>query len=164
MHNDRGASFLSRELKEYLSQRRITTSKTAPCHPNGNGQVERYNGIIRKAFRLSLMSANLPDSKWELVLPDALHSIRSLLFTSTNTTPHERFFSFRRRSCSGTSLPPWLQYLGPVLLRHFARTSKNDPFVDQIELTGENPNCTHVKYSDGREAKKVYQVKGKKMT
>ena len=150
IHTDRGASFLSQELKEYLSQRGIATSKTTPYHPNGNGQVERYNGIIWKAVRLSLMSANLPDSKWELVLPDALHSITSLLSTSTNTTPHERFFSFQQRSSLGNSLPSWLQHPGPVLLRRFVRTSKNDPFVDQVELTDANPTYAHVKYPDGR--------------
>ena len=153
-------------------------SKTTPYHPNGNGQVERYNGIIWKAVRLFLMSANLPDSKWELVLPGALHSIRSLLSTSTNTTPHERFFSFQQRPSLRTSLPSWLQHPGPVRLRRFVRTIKNDPFDDQVELTDTNPTYAHVKYLDGREslvslrdlapcpfllAKKVYQVKGKRM-
>ena len=81
IHSDRGASFLSQELKNYLTQRGVVTSKTTPYHPTGNGQVERYNGIIWKAVRLALKSANLPDSQWELVLPGALHSIRSLLTT-----------------------------------------------------------------------------------
>ena len=126
IHSDRGASFLSQELKEYLSQRGIATSKTTPYHPIGNGQVERYNGIIWKAVRLSLKSANLRDSKWETVLPDALHSIRSLLSTSTNTTPHERFFNFQRRSSHGTSLPTWLQSPGPVLLRRHICMDKQE--------------------------------------
>jgi hypothetical protein len=77
---------------------------------------------------------------------------RSLLSTSTNTTPHERFFNFQRRSSLGTSLPSWLQNPGPVLLRRFVRTSKNDPFVDQVELTDANPTYAHVKYPDGRES------------
>ena len=152
IHSDRGAAFLSRELKQYLAERGIATSKTTPYHPIGNGQVERYNGIIWKGVRLSLKSANLPDSKWEQVLPDVLHSIRSLLSTSTNTTPHERFFNFQRRSSSGSSLPSWLQHPGPVLLRRFVRTSKNDPFVDQVRLIHANPTYAHVEYPDGRES------------
>ena len=102
IHSDRGTLFLSQELKEYLPQRGIATSKSKPYHPIGNGQVERYNGIIWKTVRLSLKPKNLPDSQWEVVLPDALHSIRSLLSTSTNTTFRERFFSFQRRSSCGT--------------------------------------------------------------
>jgi len=152
IHSDRGLSFLSQELKEYLTHRGITTSKTTPYHPIGNDQVERYNGIVWKAVRLSLKSANLPDSKWEDVLPDALHSIRSLLCTATNATPHERFFNFQRRSCHGTSLPTWLQSPGPVLLRRFVRVSKNDPLVDQVELKEANPTYAHIRYMDGRES------------
>ena len=152
IHSDRGTSFLSQELNEYLSQRGIATTKSTPYHPIGNGQVERYNGIIWKTARLSLKSNNLPDSQWEVVLPDALHSIRSLLSTSTKTTPHERFFSFQRRSSCGTSVPSWLYSPGPVLLRRFVRTSKNYPLVDQVELRDVNPMYANVRYMDGRES------------
>ena len=151
IHSDLGTSFLSRELKDYLTKRGIATSNTTPYHPIGNGQVERYNGIIWKAVRLALRSANLPQSRWELVLADALHSIRSLLCTSTNATPHERFFNFQRRSSSGVSLPSWMQP-GPVLLRRFVRTSKNDPLVDEVELTDVNPTYARIRYPDGRES------------
>ena len=98
IHSDRGPSFISRELKFYLTERGIATCKSSIYHPIGNGQVERYNGIIWKGVCLALKGHGLPDSQWELVLPDVLHSIRSLLSTATNTTPHERFFSFERRS------------------------------------------------------------------
>ena len=111
--------------------------------------MERYNGIIWKTVRLSLKSKNLLDSQWEVVLPDALHSIRSLLSTSTNTTPHERFFSFQRRSSCGTSMPSWLHSPGPVLLRRFVRTSKIDPLVDQVELRYVNRMYANVLYMDG---------------
>ena len=151
IHSDLGTSFLSRELKDYLTKRGIATSRTTPYHPIGNGQVERYNGIIWKAVRLALRSANLPDSRWEIVLADALHSVRSLLCTSTNATPHERFFNFHRRSSYGVSLPSWMQP-GPVLLRRFVRTSKNDPLVDEVELTDVNPTYARVRYTDGRES------------
>ncbi|KXJ09520.1 hypothetical protein AC249_AIPGENE11011 [Exaiptasia diaphana] len=104
------------------------------------------------AVRLALKSANLPDAKWEMVLPDALHSVRSLLSTATNATPHERFFGFQRRSTHGTSLPTWLQSPGPVLLHRYVRTSKNDPLVDQVELKEANPTYAHIKYLDDRKS------------
>ena len=94
----------------------------------------------------------MPDSQWEVVIPDALHSIRSLLSTSTNTAPHERFFSFQRRSSCGTSMPSWLHSPGPVLLRRFVRTSKTDRLVDQVELRDINPMYANVRYMDGRES------------
>ena len=72
----------------------IATSKSSIYHPTGNGQVECCNGIIWKGVCLALKSHGLPDSQWEMVPPDVLHvhSIRSLLSTATNTTPHETGF------------------------------------------------------------------------
>ena len=152
IHSDRGASFMSQELKEYFTKRGIATSKSLPYHPQGNGQCERYNGIIWKGVRLALKTQNLLDSNWEAVLPTVLHSIRSLLSTSTNTTPHERFFGFQRRSSSGSSLPSWLSVPGSVMLRRFVRHSKSDPLVDEVELTNVNPAYAHIRYQDGRES------------
>ena len=116
----------------------------------GNGQCEKYNGIVWQTVLLALKSNNLPVSQWENVLPQALHSIRSLLCTSTNCTPHERFFCFVRKSKSGTSLPSWLKP-GPVLLKKKVRTSKYDPAVEKVELLQANPQYAFVKMSSGKE-------------
>ena len=58
-------------------------------------------------MQLALKNHDLPLSHWEVVLEDVLHSVRSLLCTATNTTPHERFFNFQCRSGSCESLPSW---------------------------------------------------------
>ena len=50
IRSDRGVSFMSQELKEYFTKRGIATSKSSPYHPQGNGQCERYNGIIWKGY------------------------------------------------------------------------------------------------------------------
>ena len=39
-----------------------------------------------KAIEVTLHSRKMKQSEWELVLPDGLHSIRSLHCTATNTT------------------------------------------------------------------------------
>ena len=59
IHSDRGSSFLSQEIKDYFSQRGIATSKTSPYHPIGNGQCERYNGIIWKGVRMALRTCQI---------------------------------------------------------------------------------------------------------
>ena len=87
VHSDRGPSVMSEELKRWLFEKGILSSRTTPYNPQGNGQVERYNGIIWKSLLLALKSRNLPITVWERVLPDALHSTRSLLCTATNATP-----------------------------------------------------------------------------
>ena len=90
IHSDRGPSLISKELREFLTSRGISCSRTTPYNPEGNGQVEKTNHTIWRAVTLALKSKNLSQDHWQEVLPDVLHSVRSLLCTATNTTPHER--------------------------------------------------------------------------
>ncbi|KAA3675181.1 uncharacterized protein DEA37_0011386 [Paragonimus westermani] len=151
VHTDRGAAFMSSELTNFLHGKGVATSRTTPYNPAGNGQVERPNSTLWKAITLTLKSGNLRISYWESALLDALHSVRSLLCTSTNATPHERMFSFNRRSNSGTSLPKWLISGGPVLLKKQQRASKYDPVVEEVELLDCNPQYAHVRLPNGKE-------------
>ena len=134
VHSDRGTSFMSNELKSFLHSKGIATSRTTPYNPRCNGQVEKLNGTLWKAIQLCVKSRKLEITQWEHVLPDALHSIRSLLCTATNCTPHERMFQYDRRSTSGTSLPSWLLTPGPIYMKRNVRTSKFEPLVDEVEL------------------------------
>jgi len=125
IHSDRGSSFMSKELREFLISN---------------------NGSIWKAITMALGSRGLPMKLWQVVLPDALHSVRSLLSTATNVTPHES-----RRSSTGHSILSWLCEPGTVLLKRHVRHSKTEPLVDEVELLQANPNYAHVRYPDGRE-------------
>ena len=87
IHSDRGASFLSREVQHFLRKKVVATSRTTPFNPGANGQVEMYNDNVWKSILLALKSKNLPVQTRQNVLPDALHSIPSLLCTSVNETP-----------------------------------------------------------------------------
>ena len=151
IHSDRGSSFMSKELKSYLSDLGIATSRTTSYNPQGNGQCERYNGIIWKTIELALRSQNLPILHWEVVMADALHSIRSLLCTATNETPHERMFSHQRRSCSGPSIPSWLTQPGKVYLKRHVKRSKYEPDVDLVDLLEANSHYAHVRLPSGLE-------------
>ena len=151
IHSDRGASFMSAELKDFLTTKGVATSRTTAYNPRGNGQVERYNGIVWKTIQLALRSSCLETKEWEKVLTQALHSIRSLLCTSINTTPHERMFNHPRRSPHGTSIPTWLSTPGPVLMRRHVMGSKYEPSVIQVDLLEANPDYSYVRLPDGRE-------------
>ena len=142
---------LSAELKSHLTKKGIVTSTSTPYHPTGNLQWERFNGLTWKNIRLAIRTHNLDVKQWELVLPTALHSLRSLLSTAINCMPHEKFFNFSRRSPAGFSLPSWLVH-GPVLLQKFVRASKNDDLVDKVELIDVNPTFASIRYPDGRES------------
>ena len=125
--------------------------RTTPYNPRGNGQCERINATIWNTISLALASRNLPLSAWEDVLPECLHAIRSLLCTATNCTPHERMFSFERRSPSGSSLPTWLTESKNVLLKRYVRGSKYEPGVDLVELMDLNTSHAVVRFPDGHE-------------
>ena len=126
--------------------------KTTPYNTQGNGQTERYNGIIWNTISLLLKSKNLPVTKWESVITPALHSIRSLLCTATNCTPHERLFSYNRKTSSGSCLPQWLTSFGStVLFRRHERGSKYEPAVEKVELMNCNPQYAQIRLEGGRE-------------
>ena len=151
IHSDRGSSFMSEELKTFLHDRGVATSRTTSYNPQGNGQVERLNSTLWKTVSLCLRTRNMRVEQWEYVLQESLHAIRSLLCTSINATPHERMFLHNRKSPTGTSLPQWLLAPGPVLYRKNVRTSKYEPLVEEVELLESNPEYAHIKFPDGRE-------------
>ena len=152
IHSDRGASFMSHELKSFLTSLGVATSRTTAYNPQGNGQVERYNGIVWKTILLALNSKGLGTERWEETLQPALHSIRSLLCTATNVTPHERMFNHPRRSFNGRSLPTWLTQPGPVLMKNNVRQSKYEPIVQEVQLIEANPDYAFIRMPDGRES------------
>ena len=114
--------------------------------------MERYNGVIWKSIELALYSEKLDKTLWEHVLPVVLHSLRTLLCTATNQTPHERLFSFHRRSATGSSLPSWLLNKGKVLVKRHVRHSKYEPLCDEVDLVAINPTHARVRFPCGREA------------
>ena len=105
--SDNASSFSFLKFKAYLEQREISTSKCNVYHPSKNGKADKTVQTVRKTSRLALKTVELPHEQWEIVFPEALNSIK-LFCTATNTTPHERFFSFQRRSSVGPSFPGWL--------------------------------------------------------
>ncbi|KRY71587.1 Pro-Pol polyprotein [Trichinella pseudospiralis] len=152
IHSDRGAAFASDEFRRFLLSKGIACSRTTPYNPQGNAQAERYNGIVWKTILLALKSQGLPTEQGPAVLPDALHAVRSLLCTSTNATPHERFLAFSRRSTSDRSIPAWLLDSKSVLLKIHVRSSKSDPLVEEVQLLEVNPTYACIRFPDGRES------------
>ena len=132
IHSDRWSSFQSYELKSWLLSHGVATSQTTSYNPRGNGQCEKYNDIIWKAILGASKSRKLPVTHWELVMTDALHSIRSLLCSSINCTPHERMFRHTRRSVSGMSLPSWLKP-GTFMLNDMSAT-KGIPLLTKLNF------------------------------
>ena len=60
VYSDNAVSFLSREIKDFFTERGIATSHCSVYHPTRNSQVERYNGVIWCSVRLALKAQNQP--------------------------------------------------------------------------------------------------------
>ena len=148
-HSDHRSSFQSNELKTWLQSHGVATSSTTSYNPQGNGHCEKYNGTIWKAVQAALKSRNLSLTHWEVVLQDALHSIRSLLCPSINCAPHERMFLHARKTVNGTTIPSWPKP-GPTYVKRHVR-NKHKPLVDEVKLTEFDPNYAHVRMQDGLE-------------
>lgn len=104
-----------------------------------------HNGTIWRTITLVLKDKGLPLTSWEAVLPDALHSIRSLLCTARNVTPHERLFNYNRKSTTGSTIPSWLSSPVPVYAKQHVRNSKFDLIVEKAELIEANPGYAFVR-------------------
>lgn len=85
------------------------------------------------------------------MLDQSLHSVRSLLCTSTNCSPHERMFIHPRKSTNGNTVPSWLTSPGPVLLKKFNKKNKYEPLVEEVYLIEANPEYALIRTSEGRE-------------
>ena len=66
-------------------------------------------------------------------------------------TPHERMFSFQRKSVSGSSVPSWLAKPGPVFVRKHVRGSKYDPIVEEADLIEANPEYAFIRLKSSHE-------------
>ena len=102
VHSDRDSSFISRKLKQYLNDQGVTNSRSIPYHPTGNAQCERVNQTVWRTVKLMLRNLNLPEPLWKTELPQSLHAVGSLLYTTTNATPHKSFLNFHCGKYVGT--------------------------------------------------------------
>ncbi|KAA3676535.1 uncharacterized protein DEA37_0003160 [Paragonimus westermani] len=94
IYSDRGASFVSADLRIFLLKKGVTSSHITACNPQANGQLESIDDILRCPVTLSLTPQVLVAAKWESVLLYALPPIRLLSCVKTNTNPHERLFAY----------------------------------------------------------------------
>ena len=149
IHSDNGSYFKSHMVRNFLFENGVANSFSSKYHPPGNGQCERYVGTIWKTVLLTRLTHNLLESQWDCVVQEALGSIRSLLCTATNCTPHERLMGYPRNNQSSIKIPHWLRSTGPVYLRQFIR-NKADPLVEEVQLVEANNHYAKIKHKDGR--------------
>ena len=150
VHTDTAKCFISKEIKEFLNERKIASTFSSVYNPRGNSQCERFNGVIWNTVKLALRTNGLEIADWEMVIPEVFYSLHSLLCTATNEVPHDRFLKFPRRSMFSTNTPIWMTEPGPVYVRKHVR-DKYDPVVEKMDLLHAKQNYAVALSPEGRE-------------
>jgi hypothetical protein len=94
MTTDRGTEFVNELVTALTNVYKIRHIRTTAYHPQGNGQVERTNRIIKDI--LAKITPSKPGD-WSIYLPSALSVIRNTRQASTRFTPSELLFGHQLR-------------------------------------------------------------------
>ena len=85
LHSDQGANLTSQVISSRCEHLGIERTQTTAYHPQGNGQVERFNHTL-EAMLSKLVKENQKD--WDQYIPKALLAYRTALHESTGYSPY----------------------------------------------------------------------------
>lgn len=92
--SDNGPSLVSEEFKLFLNENGIKHIRTAPYHPNSNGQAERYVQILKNGLKKTISEKGNIQTK----IADFLMRYRLTPHAATNLSPAELMFNRKNRS------------------------------------------------------------------
>ena len=81
---DNGTEFTAKDFERYLDILGIKHKRSTPCHPAGNGRIERFNRTLKEMIHK--LVNNVVD-RWESVLSSSMLAYRSALSDTTGFTP-----------------------------------------------------------------------------
>ena len=88
-HSDQGANLCSGVIHSLCQLLGISTTRTSAYHPEGNGQVERFNRTL-EAMLAKIIQDDQHD--WDSLLPKALFAYRTAVHDSTHFSPFHLTF------------------------------------------------------------------------
>lgn len=89
LHSDQGANLCSSVIQSLCQLLGISTTRTLAYHPEGNGQVERFNRTL-EAILAKTIEAN--QHEWDSLLSKALFAYRTAIHDTTHFSPFHLMF------------------------------------------------------------------------
>ena len=89
IHSDQGANLCSDVIKTMCKLLGMDQTRTSAYHPQGNGQVERFNRTME-----AMLAKNVKENQkdWDVCLPKVLFAYRSSIHEATGFTPFHLMF------------------------------------------------------------------------
>ncbi len=94
IHTDGGKEFVNELLAELCELLNVQHSKTTPCHPQCNSQVEVFNKTVKKYLASYVDETTL---NWDEFLPALMLAYNTSYHSTIATTPFELLFGVRPR-------------------------------------------------------------------
>ena len=155
IHSDKGKSFDAEVTRLLCEHYNIKRTRTTSYHPQGNGQVERFNRSMIQM--LTSLEAD-KKSRWPEYLPELVfcynatphtttgHSPYSLLFGREPTLPVDVFLNVAKPSSSTDYIAQHLQRLDEM--REKARVAVKKALQRQDAASSSNKKPIHLKIGD----------------
>ena len=89
LHSDQGANLCSSVIQCLCALLGVSTTRTSAYHPEGNGQVERFNRTL-EAIIAKTITDNQHD--WDRQLPKVLFAYRTAIHETTHFSPFHLMF------------------------------------------------------------------------
>ena len=85
LHSDQGANFVSEVIQSLCTNLGINRTQTSAYHPEGNGQVERFNRTLE-----AMLSKEIEEHQkdWDDHLQKVLFAYRTAVHDTTGYTPY----------------------------------------------------------------------------
>jgi hypothetical protein len=100
LHTDQGANFQSKLIAQICETLNIKKTRTTAYHPQGDGQVERFNKSMIHAISKMMDDSETKD-RWDILLDDVVASYNATVHATTNYTPNYLWYGRELRFTIG---------------------------------------------------------------